>query len=726
MTLETITINNYLTKKGIPFIERGNELLVHCLFGDCDKNSKENEAHLYFNKDTGQFECKKCGAKGNMVTLAKHFGDEIKDIAINQRTPTKKPKEEFNEDLVNNCHQALPDHIRQYLNDRGIINEIIDEYKIGWGKFYGKYWITIPIKDIDGTYKFFKLRQDPNIGKDKITFPKGIEAEIYGWETLQDATDSVMVCEGELDRLALLSIAMPAITSTHGAMTFKQEWSEKLVNVSKIYICYDNDEAGRKGAERVAKMVENGGNELFIVTLPEEVGDGGDITDYLTKLKANPDDLLGKYAKAYPEKIDTSQFQPITTEELANTLELTIKQDTENKIVTFLCELSAYTENAQFNISYNAPSSTGKSFIPLEISNLFPKEDVMKLGNCSPTAFFHEQGEYDKEKNAITVDLSRKIIIFLDQPHNGLLERLRSLFSHDEKEMQSKITDKNQKGGNRTKTVVIKGFPSVIFCSAGLRIDEQEATRFLLLSPEVNQDKLRDGIMASIMKEADNESYKSCLEAKPERVLLKNRILAIKQEKIGEIKISNSEKITERFLGKNKILKPRHQRDIKRLLSIIKSFALLNVWWREKTGKTITANDSDIEEAFKVWEKISASQELNLPPYIYDLYREVILKIWDEKNGNRSKSIEEVTGQLGITRQEILKKHYQVYGRMLDNNQLRQQILPMLETAGLITQEKDISNATRMLVFPAMYLPINEADTNSDDEGGVKIEDIDF
>jgi DNA primase len=42
-------------------------------------------------------------------------------------------------------------------------------------------------------------------------------------------------------------------------MTFKTEWSEKVRNGQPIYICFDNDEAGRKGAERVAKMVENGG-----------------------------------------------------------------------------------------------------------------------------------------------------------------------------------------------------------------------------------------------------------------------------------------------------------------------------------------------------------------------------------------------------------------------------------------------------------------------------------
>src|SRR3990167_2541895 len=308
-------------------------------------------------------------------------------------------------------------------------------------------------------------------------------------------------------------------------MTFKKEWAEMVIGKHrKIYVCFDNDDAGKKGAEKVAKMVENGGNETYIITLPQEVGEGGDITDYLVKLGGNPDDLFGKYAKEYPEKIDTSQFKPFSLQNLVEILGLTIKQDEENKIVTFLCEISAYTENTQFNISYNAPSSTGKSYIPTEIARLFPEEDIKEIGYCSPTAFFHDVGEQDeKRKGCIIVDLSRKILIFLDQPHTQLLERLRPLLSHDKKEISIKITDKNQKQGLRTKNVILRGFPSVIFCTAGLRIDEQEATRFLLLSPEVNHEKIRQGILESIKKEADREKYKSWLEKDSKRQLLKER-----------------------------------------------------------------------------------------------------------------------------------------------------------------------------------------------------------
>ena len=90
---------------------------------------------------------------------------------------------------------------------------------------------------------------------------------------------------------------------------------------------------------------------------------------------------------------ESSQFDMMSVEELAEILGLTIRRDEANKLITFFCELSAYTEDSQFNISCNAPSATGKSFIPTEVSQLFPEEDVISIGYSSPMAFFHDIGE---------------------------------------------------------------------------------------------------------------------------------------------------------------------------------------------------------------------------------------------------------------------------------------------------------------------------------------------
>lgn len=413
--------------------------------------------------------------------------------------------------------------------------------------------------------------------------------------------------------------------------------------------------------------------------------------------------------KKYPE---------LTSQELVEILGTTIKHDDDNKLVAFLCQLSAYTDDSQLNLSFNAPSSSGKSFIPMEIATLFPKEDVLELGYVTPTAFFHDAGQFDKEKNQYIVDLEHKIIIFLDQPHTMLLEHLRPLLSHDKKEIEVKIADKTQKYGLKTKNVVLKGYPAVVFCSAGLRLDEQEATRFLLLSPEITQEKLREGILESLKKASDRDAYWDKVNINAPRQQLKGRIEAIRDAHIEDVRITEEDQqyIIEHFFGSVVTLKPRHQRDIKRLIAIIKAFAILNLWHRKYEGSNIVANRKDIDEAFSIWDRISITQELNIPPYVYQLYEEIILAVYNEKNADRNQDIADTTGPIGVTRQEVQNKHYAVYGRMLDSIILRQQILPMLNQAGLISEERDPSDKRNKLIYPLIPKKYSGSD------GGVKAE----
>lgn len=732
MNNETIKIKEYLNRKGIEIIkESGKELVARCIFGNCDDDSRQDEAHLYFDAETSQYDCKKCGAKGNIFTLAEYLGDKPKDTFVKtpkQRSSNVSSAATLRASVVEQCCRQMPDRIRKYLNNRGITDEIITDYHIGYGSFYDRSWITIPIRDQWGKFVFLKLRRDPadedtNPDKGKV-FPFGHGAEIYGWDTLREAEEKIVIVEGEFDRLILLSKGIPAVTSTAGAKTFKKEWLLHFANVRNIYVCYDIDEEGKSGADRVLEMFAT--NErikpnLFKITLPEETGEKGDVTDYFVKLNGGTEDLFGKFAKEYPEreKIDTSNFAPMFSDEVTDILGLTIKKDETNKLITFLGELSAYTEESQLNISNIAPSSTGKSYIPVETASLFPRKDVIMVGYVSPTAFFHDQGRYIPEKDEYVVDLSRKIIIFLDQPHTLLLQHLRPFLSHDQKELRIKITDKNQRGGHRTKNILLKGFPSVVFCTASLKLDEQEATRFLLLSPETNQEKIREGVAIKIRKEADLQAYNDWLESDQRRQLLKQRIEAIKQEGIKDVKLECPEMIEEMFLKERSILKPKHQRDIGRIIAIIKCFAVLNLWWRKREGSTIIANKEDIQEAFKVWARIAESQELNIPPYLYKLYYEVFLPAWGEKNSTWSGG--EITDAAALLRKDILKKHLEVYGRILNDWFLRQQVLPVLENSGLISQEPDPDDKRRMLIYPVAG--ISQGDEKcSELDGGVKSE----
>ncbi len=374
--------------------------------------------------------------------------------------------------------------------------------------------------------------------------------------------------------------------------------------------------------------------------------------------------------------------KPFTPLDLKSVLDLTIDCDDANKVCTFLCLLSAYTRDSQFNISFNAPSSTGKSYIPTQIAELFPPEDVRAIAYCSPKAFFHEVGKVDKKKRCV-VDLSKKILIFLDQPHNELLARLRPMLSHDSREISLKITDRSKSSGLRTKDVLLKGYPSVIFCTAGLQIDEQEATRFLLLSPEMHQGKLQKSVESAMIAESDKDAHNARINSNLSRTLLKRRIEAIKKANIDDIRVEDHDKVMNIFFNSGKPLLPRHQRDVKRVIALVKAFALLNLWWRRKDGNAIYANQDDVSWAVELWKHVCGGQDLNLPPYVYGIYKDIIAPLCQHG---------------GVSRRAIFDAHYRMYGRHADPRQFSYHILPMLESSGLIDVMSDPKDKRRQLV----------------------------
>lgn len=715
----------YLQSKGQTYWGPEDELNCHCPLGDCDRDSSRGHGHFYMKTNTTQWDCKKKCGSGNIITLAERLRDNGDTYIWDRIQKEKVTVNSKITKLVEKYHSELPDEKRKYLRDvRGWTDEIINKQKIGWINYQGTYWYAIPIKNIEGRYEYFKLREDYNSKENRKTTyspqKSKQEAQIYDYETLNSSDNNIFIVEGEGDCLLLRSLGLQAITSTHGAKTFKDEWLQYLPKNKTYYICYDTDEAGVSGADKVAsKLYYYDIGKIYRINLPlrestQENPEGNsqkvDITNYFMELGGTTQKLF-ELAKEYPERISTTNFKTLYAEDIARILSLTIKEDDDNKVITFLAYILTYTDSAQMNIGFYGPSAGGKSHTAIEVSNFFP-DDLLKLASASPTAFFHEDGIENKETNTKVLDLSRKIIIFLDMPNSMLLERLRPLLSHDEKILKLKITDKNKGGGNRTKTVEIIGFPTVVFCSANFRIDEQEATRLLLLSPETTQSKLRQSIEQVICKESDNYSFKKSLDSNEERIQLMQRIKAIKQEKISDVIINENdrEKIRNYFHANKSFLKPKDQRDMKRVMSFVKAFALLNFFQKRKENSVIFAEDSDIEQAFNVWNKISFCQELGIPPYIYKYYLEVVKPAYLEKNTDEG-SIVSSKDIKGVNKRELRKKNKQVYGSLISDRKLRG-ILQILDDTGLIVLETDPDDKRQTLAY--LYEDSEKVEKNND------------
>lgn len=381
----------------------------------------------------------------------------------------------------------------------------------------------------------------------------------------------------------------------------------------------------------------------------------------------------------------------ITLKEVADVLSLTIKHDNDNKLITFLCMLSAYTDHDQINISLNAPSATGKTYLATEIAKLFPQDDKVERSGASPTSFFYGEGVIDKERNAKIVSLRRKILIFYEQPNPDLQAKLRAVLSHDSREVIHSLVNRN-KGRNKTDTIIIEGFPATVFCSAGMRLDDQEATRAILISPESTEAKIKLAIQERIKRGKDEAKYTSELESTSKRIELKERIMAIRNEHVDEIIITDkdAEAIEERFFTMLHILKPRNQRDIEHLIQLVKTVALLNVWHRRSPNGVVIANQSDIDQAFALWEAFFESINLGLPPAVLSFYKKYIVPAYLDKYERADETTKLTLDdcKIGLKSQELSAYYMREEHTTLNNDILRKQILPQLQAAGIIDVEK--------------------------------------
>ncbi|EMR73192.1 hypothetical protein MCGE09_00029 [Thaumarchaeota archaeon SCGC AB-539-E09] len=430
----------------------------------------------------------------------------------------------------------------------------------------------------------------------------------------------------------------------------------------------------------------------------------------------------------------------ISKQDLLDVLGATIKQDNTNKMILFLGCLLNYTFEDQQNFAFNAPSSTGKSYLALQVSQFFPDEDTLILGYCSPTSFIHDFGEMTREdgspletqaeyveaaleqwykenpkpqpKQGVTawnearrlfvsktkdewdeipklyvVDLEQKIIVFTDQPHMKLLERLRGLLSHDKKELQYNITDRSKDGKNRTKRVLLKGYPTVIFNTAAFTLEEQEQTRLWLLSPEISQDKLRESLTLITEKDTDRRAFTQSLYEDKRRFQLRFHVQGLKEAYVQQVTISEDDKeyIRARFMEEHPVFKPRHQRDLPRLIALCKAFALFHYNRREMTeNRDLIATNEDVLNGYELYSKIGESNEMGLSPQTYELYKEKIEPVLDAGGY--------------MTRRELSRLYFQKYKTRL-GEKTRSKMISLLCETGLAVEELHPEDKRQKVIY---------------------------
>ena len=609
--------------------------------------------------------------------------------------------------------------VQNYFNERGINRESIDRFQLGISEFDGCDRFVIPVRDITGCVAYLKLRITPDdesaeeiakamgkrtsIGK-SVIYPTDAKRVLIGEDDLTRSTSSdVLICRDELERIVAMQegIQMPVVSGDDLVQTFRNEWIDELKKARNIYLCLGEDAVSKRGTEVLAKRLAEQipTASIFVISLPSDDGTYMSLASYLTKNRGGAEKLFGEYAEFYGGKkpIDASKFKELSVEDVSRVLDLTIKDNFENKVIIFLAMLLAYTENLQLNIIMNAESSSGKTYLVNEVSNLFPEQDVYQYGNASPTSPYHsEKFKKIDERGVEYSDLERRILIFEDQPNPQLLANLRSFLSHDLKKTPFMLTNKNKSGKITAPESYILGFSSVFFCSANLRIDGQEQTRSFILSPENTEETIRASVDACIDRDSDESAYQNWLDSNENRNDLKDRIVYIKDLKVKYIDLYDKKYVRDRFYENLPFVTPGTRRKIKQFIALIKGIALLNAPFR-MVGERIVATNNDVDEAVKLWGVIKESMSYGVAPEILDFYETYIQQACLEKPGFKK-------GKDGITQDELATYYFDQNGRSPNFEMIKKVYIPTLKRSKIIKYERDKNNGQRWLIIPLVFI----------------------
>jgi hypothetical protein len=245
----------------------------------CENPETSSSPSAMLNAGQAVWNCLKGDHGGPISTLIKRMKSHPH---YQQNKPARKKaasgKEPPSAVAVATWHALLmqdEDLLDEFCTKRAISQDSVEEYEIGYDPTSGRF--TIPIYDERGNLvNVRKYLMGAGDNDQKFwNHPGHGDARIFQSQELAN-TDWVILAEGELDCIVLLDQGFPAVSGTGGSGVFKPEWAEGFTDKA-VYVAYDADDAGDKGAVKVANVLRNFATVVYRVRLPEQ---GMDVTDF--------------------------------------------------------------------------------------------------------------------------------------------------------------------------------------------------------------------------------------------------------------------------------------------------------------------------------------------------------------------------------------------------------------------------------------------------------------
>lgn len=263
------------------------DVIVTCPF---HKNGKEQHpsCHILNRQDTsleyGIVHCFTCGHVDSLPT----FLSRSLNISINTinnwliKNFSSHQISQFN--LPEIDLDIKPEHVTTYLKHedlkkynnyhpymfkRGLSKEVIDKFFIGYDKTSNM--ITFPVWDENNNLLGVTKR---SVTSKYFHIPVNLDKPIYLLNyILNEGIKTVHVCESQINALTLWTWGIPAIALFGTGSSLQYDILRKYSDLNFV-LCFDGDDAGKKGAARFVKEL---GQSHFIVI--KEIPQGKDVND---------------------------------------------------------------------------------------------------------------------------------------------------------------------------------------------------------------------------------------------------------------------------------------------------------------------------------------------------------------------------------------------------------------------------------------------------------------
>lgn len=444
----------------------GKNLKARCPFHN------EKTPSFTLSTDRGTYYCFGCGAKGDIFTFVQEFEGidftgalkilaDRAGIELTKQNPEVKEKYDRLRSILEistkffQIHLSRNQEVKDYLKTRGLTEETINEWRIGfvpqgWENLYsflqkkgfknseieeaglikqgnaGKYYdrfrsrIIFPIFDSGGRpvaftgriwqgkddeAKYLNSPETPLFEKSKI---------LYGFDKAKTAirkSDFSILVEGQMDLILSHQAGYKnAVASSGTALT--EEQLHLISRISeKMVIAYDSDGAGFRASEKAWQMALNLGMDIKIAPIPQ----GQDPADVIVS-------DIGKWKSIIK---DSKHIIEIIAEKIIGESQDNREKGKKvsEKLIPYLASISSNIDQAHFvklisdklNIPEESIRREVDKYVPDSRESIIANNNLKVLGKVSDSS--GNSGIFDKNDKLYKVEKQLLGIIFWQENH---------------------------------------------------------------------------------------------------------------------------------------------------------------------------------------------------------------------------------------------------------------------------------------------------------------------